>query len=97
VPELVEFSNYEADSMKAVVTTEGDQFIFVNDIVKATKDTPRYQRAKLTSDHIGPLIPAGTQFEVTWLMKSDDGNLYYISPYWSRVLVSDTKRVSDAA
>jgi hypothetical protein len=97
VPELVEFSNYEADSMKAVVTTEGDQFIFVNDIVKATKDTPRYQRGKLDSDHIGPLIPKDTQFEVTWLFKSDDGNLYYISPYWSRVLVSDTERVSDAA
>ncbi len=94
---LVEFSDWEADSMKAVVTDEGREFVFVNDLVRAKRDTPRLQYAHKGSKHIGPIIKAGEQFGVRWIVKSSDGRLFYISPYWTRVLVDDTERIKDAA
>jgi hypothetical protein len=95
--QLVEFSNYEADAMRAVVSADGEDYIFVNDIVKATKQTPRLQTANAKAPRVGPDIKVGYDFEVTWLFEAKDGREYYLTPAWTRVLVEDTERVRDAA
>ena len=42
------------------------------------------------------MIEAGQTFDVDWLVKAKKGDEYYITGYWTRVLVADTKRISDA-
>ncbi len=96
VPELAEFSDYEADSMQAVVSADGEDYIFVNDRVKAIRDTPRLQKANRQARRRGPDIQKGYDFNVVWLFTANDGREYYMTPEWTRVLVEDTERVSDA-
>lgn len=97
IPALAQFSDMEADSMQAVVTTEGHEFVFVNDRVRSVRATPRLQHADAEANHIGPLIGVGEPFEVRWLFEARDGREYYLTPWWSRVLVEDTERMEDAA
>ncbi len=79
----------------ALVTLEGSDFIYVNDVVEATKATPRLQKAYDGAERTGPDIKAGEQFPVEWLFKSDDGQWYYLSPWATRIKYLDTKRISD--
>ena len=97
IAKLAEFSNFEEDAVKAVVTAEGHDYTFVNDIVRAKVDTPRLQRANLTARHTGPIIKASEEFEVRWIFEARDGRQYYVSPFWTRIKVEDTERVKDAA
>ncbi len=79
----------------ALVTVDGSDFVYVGDMVAATKDTPRLQKAYDGAEKTGANIKAGEKFPVEWLFKSDDGQWYYLSPWGTRILFADTKRVSD--
>jgi hypothetical protein len=83
--------------MRAVVTVDGHDYVFVNDIVKATRKTPRLQRANAAASRVGPDIQKGYDFVVRWVFEANDGRAYYLTPEWSRILLEDTERVSDAA
>lgn len=79
----------------ALVNHDGGDFVYVRDMVEATRATPRLQQAYSGAERTGPDIKAGERFPVNWLFKSDDGQWYYLTPWFTRVLVVDTKRVSD--
>ena len=83
--------------MRAVVTAEGHDFVFVNDEVRASRKTPRLQHAALDANRIGPDIAQGETFPVRWLFEAKDGRHYYLSPWWTRINVEDTERIKDAA
>lgn len=91
----------DKDAAPAFVKVGADTFVLVNDRVRATKATPRYRTADVDAaakdNRIGPDITAGSEFAVLWLFEDEDGRAWYITPYWTRVLVADTKRISDAA
>lgn len=94
---LAEYSDWEPDTMRAVVTAEGHDFVFVNDEVRASRKTPRLQHAALDANRIGPDIAQGETFPVRWLFEAKDGRHYYLSPWWTRINVEDTERIKDAA
>lgn len=96
VPQLIPYADDDTDRIAAVVVVNGENFIIVNDIVRAKQNIPRYQRASLTSRHIGPPIEKGEEFEVRWLFDAGDGRQWYLTPYWTRVPVEATERVKDA-
>lgn len=87
----------DKDAAPSFVDVGSDTFIFVNDRVKATKATPRYQSANVSGEKIGPDIEKGLEFGVLWMFWDDKGTPWYITPYWTRVLVADTQRIADAA
>jgi hypothetical protein len=97
VRELVEYSDYEADSMKAVIAVDGHDYVFVNDRVRATKRTPRLQTANRGARRVGPDISKGYEFNVVWLFTAKDGRRYYLTENWTRCLQEDTERIKDAA
>lgn len=96
IAELTPYQKANADTVPAIVTVaDGTRFVFVGDRVKATKVTPRRQKAYLDSPVVGPNIKVGEEFDVDWIFTSDDGRDYYISPFATRILVADTARVAD--
>jgi hypothetical protein len=70
-------------------------FFWVGDRVEAIRDTRRRQFATINSPDVGGVIKIGTQFDVNWLFTAGDGNVYYLTPYNTRVLAEDTRRISD--
>jgi len=95
IKELEAYADMSDDEVPATVVVGRNEFIFVSDQVKAKVDTRRRQYADDDARPIGPDIRAGADFYVRWLVEAGDGKEYYITPYWTRVLVSDTERVSD--
>ena len=87
----------DKDAAPAYVKVGSDLFTFVNDRVRATKQTPRYQTANVDGEKIGPDIEKGLEFAVLWLFWDEKGIPWYVSPYWTRVLAADTERIADAA
>lgn len=86
------------DTAPGLVVDEGTEFVFVADVVEATKDTPRLQQGDRKAPRTGPDLKAGERFVVAWLFKSRSGEFFYLTPapYWTRVAYADTKRISDA-
>ena len=85
----------DAASMTAFTTVDGTDYITVTDQVEAIRDTPRYQRANPNGARIGPDIKQGEQFNPAWIFAAADGELWYLTPSWTRVRVRDTRRVND--
>lgn len=73
----------------------GVRFFWVGDRVRAIRETERRRFATADSQLVGPIIPAGTEFDVNWLFIAGDGNVYYLTPYNTRILAEDTVRISD--
>ena len=107
IPELKALSLGKYDTATGVVSRDGDDFIFVADVVEATRDTPRLQYASSSAPRVGPDLKKGERFVVSWLVKAADGLWYYITPPvysqsgallwgWTRVRQADTKRIADA-
>ena len=82
----------EVDSLRLV---NGVEFVFVNDRVRAIRNTKRLRFAYDGAQVIGPDIKKGEEFDVLWLFKAGNGKYYYYTPWHSRVLVEDTERISD--
>jgi hypothetical protein len=95
VPKLAELGAQDQNTAKALVIDGATNFHFVSDKVRAIRNTPRYQRASTSSAKVGPDIKAGEQFDVLWFLTEADGRSWYITPWWSRVLVADTERIKD--
>jgi hypothetical protein len=94
---LVPFADVDPNQTDAVIRTGGKDYVFVNDKVRAIRETRRRQTAEEDTLDIGPVIPKGTTFEVTWLFQAGDGQSYYLTPWHSRIRVADTERIADAA
>lgn len=86
------------DTAPGVTSSDGVDFVFVADVVEAIRDTSRLQYAYQGARETGPKLKAGERFVVAWMLKAGDGKFYYLTPapYWTRVLVADTKRIADA-
>lgn len=87
----------DKDAAPSFVKVGNDTFVFVNDRVRATKNTPRYQTAKVDGAKIGADIKKGEEFAVLWLFFDEKGTGWFVTPWWSRVLADDTQRIKDAA
>lgn len=101
VKPIAKLEAYRGDEAKdvapAIVMIDGRAFVFVNDRVEAIQDTKRRQTAEEDALEIGPMIAKGEQFAVLWLFQEADGTPWYLTPWWTRVPVADTKRVKDEA
>jgi hypothetical protein len=95
VPALEPYMTADPNSVPAVVRTEGSDFIFVNDLVRVTQDTPRLQRASPTADRVGGPVRKGEDFTAKFLVKASAGDWYYLTRYWTRVQVAHTTRSKD--
>jgi hypothetical protein len=78
------------------VVAEGFAFFRVDDEVRAIRDTPRLRHADLNAQIVGPVVKTGETFRVQWIFQGGDGYMYYITPYWTRIIAHDTQRVKDA-
>lgn len=87
----------DKDTAPSFVKVGNDTFVFVNDRVRAIRNTPRYQSANKDGKRIGADINKGEEFAVLWLFFNEKGEAWYVTPYWTRVKVSDTERIKDAA
>lgn len=96
VPALEQYMNADPNTVPAVVNTEGSDFIFVNDTVKVTQDTPRLQRASVTALHTGGDVKKGEDFTAKFLVKASAGDWYYLTRFWTRIQVKHTTRSKDA-
>jgi hypothetical protein len=85
----------DAASLVAFTTVGGTDYITVTDQVVAIRDTPRFQRANPNGARIGPDIKQGEHFNPAWIFAAADGEMWYLTPSWTRVRVKDTQRVSD--
>ena len=96
IAELAAYKDADRNSVPSVVVlADGTQAYYVSDVVEAIKETPRLRYANATSERLGENIKVGEQFAVDWLFTADDGELYFLSPWQTRIRVKDTKRVSD--
>ncbi len=97
IPELEPFSNGDLNTTPAMVkAADGTSFFFVADRVKATHVTPRLQLANSNADRVGPDLKVNEEFDVMWIFESSaDQDLYYVSPFNTRIRVADTERVGD--
>jgi len=78
-----------------LVTYDGSDFIYVNDPLKAIRETPRLAQAGGDDLRGGP-VKAGETFVGEWLFKADDNAYYYITPTWhTRIRASDVDRIGD--
>jgi hypothetical protein len=96
IPALQVIELDDVAGLAAVTTKEGDVFEPVNYQVVAIRETPRFQRANIASKYrVGPNIKAGEDFNPAWKFKDKTGEEWYVTPYWTRVRVQDTKVVFD--
>jgi hypothetical protein len=95
IPYLETMAGGDPNTLAAIVTDEGTDYIYVNDRVRAIRDTPRLQRANPGAARVGKHIRKGQEFTVAWMLTAKDGRQYYLTPAWTRVLVRDTERIQD--
>lgn len=95
IEELAFYAEMDDDLVPATVQIGKHLFVFVSDRVKAIRDTRRRQYAYEGSPSIGPDVKEGYDFYVRWFVEASDGREYYITPYWTRILVEDTERIQD--
>jgi hypothetical protein len=94
IAELDEISMSEGMAPPSVVAA-GTRWFWVGDRVQVTADsTPRLQRASLEANRVGPDLKHGEEFDVDWIAEYE-GNLWYYTPYGTRIFVADTERVRD--
>lgn len=95
VAQLAALGKDDADTASALKLVNGVEFVWVNDTVRAVRETKRLQFAYTGAKETGPVIPKGLEFDVLWMFKADDGHYYYLTPYWTRVRADDTERIAD--
>jgi hypothetical protein len=78
-----------ADLPPYVKLPNGAQMVRVDHTVKAVKNTPRLQYADPASPRVGPDVPAGSLFDVRYLIINTDGSLYWYSPWATRFRFED--------
>lgn len=94
VPALVAVTDKEATA--GVSDSLGNRYILVNDRVKAIRTTARRQSALPGAPSTGPDLKVNEVFPVTYLMTTTDGDEFYVTDYWTHILVEDTVRLSDS-
>lgn len=87
----------DKDTAPSFVKVGNDTFVFVNDRVRAIRNTPRYQSANKDGKRIGADINKGEEFAVLWLFFNEKGEAWFVTPYWTRIIAADTERIKDAA
>lgn len=95
IAELASYRSGDPNTIPYKVSLpDGTTCVFVGDRVKAVRETPR-MRFSEGSEIVGPVVKAGEEFAVDWLLIHPDREDVYYSPWATRVLVKDTQRVSD--
>jgi hypothetical protein len=94
IPELVNFSVKDADTANATVDTSIGTATWVNDTVKAIRDTKRYQKVDL-KDEVGPVLKKDDTAHVLFLIQCKDGTEVYYSDWYTIFKAADFKRVKD--
>lgn len=92
---LEKYMDADPNTVPAVITAEGSKWIYVNDVVKVTTNTPRLQRASPTADKVGPEVKKGEDFTAKFLVQAKAGDWYYLTRYWTRIQIKDTTRSKD--
>lgn len=83
-----------ADLPAHVKLANGAQLFRVDGMtVRAVRDTPRLKWATKGGPKIGPDVPKGATFEVTYLIVNADGSLYWYSPWATRFVFEDVEPV----
>ena len=96
IPALDAVSSADVVAPSYVVIPHADvTAFFVGDRYESIKDTPRRQYAFKASPVLGPDIKKGESFNVDFVFENDEGMWAY-TPYGTRVLLDDLKRVGDA-
>lgn len=93
IPELDAISS-GAGFAPAFVKVKGVTWVWVGDRVQVTKQTGRYQYGSKDSARIGPDLKVGESLDVDWLAADAEVPVYY-TPYATRIIQADTKRISD--
>jgi hypothetical protein len=91
---IAELADFDDTNAPIFVSLADDTLAYyVGYDVKAIATTPRLRWAYASAPRIGPDIPKDSVFRVRWLIFAADQNHYFITPYWTRVKVSDMVRV----
>lgn len=104
IPALNGIELKKGDTAHGVVDDEGTEYIFVYDVYRALRDTPRLRYADIANtsaaNRVGPDIRTGEEFIVAWQVRAKDGKWYGITPFWTRVLTDPDEghleRIADA-
>lgn len=84
------------DNRPFLLTDGGAVFVRADVIVEATKDTPRLKYAG-GSAKVGPDIKKGERFATDYLIINNDGSLYWLTPWATRVRYGDTRVIEGEA
>ena len=71
-------------------------FVRADVVVEATVDTPRLKYAG-GDVRVGPDIPKGTRFGTDYLIVNNDGSMYWLTPWSTRVRYEDTRVIEGEA
>jgi N-acetylmuramoyl-L-alanine amidase CwlA len=99
-PSAIKELQYTGDPPSWAVVNQSDgtklTYFYVGDMVQATKTTKRYQYANRDGAVVGPDITTkDAPFRVEWATQLPNGERWFITPFWTRIFMDDTKRVSD--
>jgi hypothetical protein len=95
IPELAAFTGKPESEIPYRVDGDGWVALYVGDRVRAAKDTPRFRYSGGGDEMVGPLVKAGEEFDVDWLLISVDFPDTYLTPWNTRIRAGDTQRISD--
>lgn len=98
VPALFGTDLRKYDTAPGIVSADGTDWIFVADVIEATRDTKRLAWADDAAPETSPPLKAGERTIAAWIVKAANGVWYYLTPdpEWERIAYEDTRRVADA-
>ena len=85
-----------ADKRPFLLTSGGAVFVRADVVAEATVDTPRLKYAGGDA-RVGPDIPKGTRFGTDYLIVNNDGSMYWLTPWSTRVRYEDTRVIEGEA
>lgn len=83
------------EAANPVADLGGSRAVMVTDQYRTIRATPRLQYADRASARIGPDIPAGSDFNIAYVLTDNAGKDWGLSPYGSRIDLADCERISD--
>lgn len=78
-----------------LLTDGGALFVRADLEVEAVRDTPRLKYAGGDA-RVGPDVLKGQRFSVDYLIVNNDGSLYWLTPWASRIRYDDTRVIEEA-
>lgn len=80
-----------------VTLATGEQLMFTGGSkARAIRRTRRLRNGREDALSVGPDLEPGEVFSSLWMYRSDDGNAYWVTGWWTRIRVDDTEIVLSA-